>query len=118
MSDYQHLFEPPDQDKLDKRAADLTLRANLVRRHGWADYRQLWSYGEVLGVALVLGDSAELQRRNETTTSALDRWSFDLWGIARGQADTYAGLPRTRAWFDAVRAGVDAPVNQRPQVTR
>ena len=118
MSDYQDVFEPPDQDELDRHTADLTLRANLVRRDGWADYRQLWSNGEVLGVALVLGDSAELRRRNETTTSALDRWAFDLWGIVGGQADTDAGLPRTRAWFEAVRAGIDAPANQQSPVTR
>ncbi len=85
MIDDWSLFEPPDQDQLARHADDLIHRANLVRRHGWDEYRHLWSCGEVLGTALVLGDDAELQRCGETTISALERWAFDLWGITGGQ---------------------------------
>lgn len=106
MSDDWAIFEPPDKDKLARYADDLIHRANLVRRHGWDEYRHLWSCGEVIGTALVLGDDAELQRCGESTISALDRWAFDLWGITGGHADADAGLPRTRAWFDSVRADV------------
>jgi hypothetical protein len=103
MSDDWLLFESPDENKL-ARHADLIHRAHLVRRDGWGQYRHLWSCGEVIGTALVLGDDAELQRCGETTNSALERWAFDLWGMTGGQADTDAGLLRTRAWFDSIRA--------------
>ena len=118
MNDDWAIFEPPDQNQLARHADDLMHRANLVRRYGWDDYRHLWSRGEVIGTALVLGDSAELQRCGETTISALDRWAFDLWGITGGQADTDAGLPSTRAWFDSVRAGIDLPPTHLPPTTR
>jgi hypothetical protein len=80
------------------------LRANLVRRDGRDQYRHVWSCGEVVGTALVLGDDAELQRCGETTISSLEQWAFDLWGITGGQSDLGAGLPRTRAWFESIRA--------------
>ncbi|OBA97960.1 hypothetical protein A5668_31370 [Mycolicibacterium fortuitum] len=98
------IFEPPDPAQVARHADDMIRRAALVRRDGWDPYRHLWSCGEVIGTALILGDDAELQRSGETTLSALERWAFDLWGITSGQADTDAGLPRTRAWFDSIRA--------------
>lgn len=114
MNDDLPLFGPPDEDQLARHADDLRHRANLVRRDGWDEYRHLWSRGEVIGTALALGDNAELQRCGETTISAMDRWAFDLWGIAGGQADTDAGLPRTRAWFASVRSGMDALSTHQP----
>lgn len=104
MNDNRCIFERPDQDQVIRHADDLMLRANLVCRDGWDQYRHVWSCGEVVGTALVLGDDAELQRCGETTISALERWAFDLWGITGGQADTDDGLPRTGAWFDSIRA--------------
>ncbi|WP_205874831.1 hypothetical protein [Mycobacterium camsae] len=103
MSDDWPLFESPDENKL-ARHADLIHRAQLVSRDGWGRYRRLWSCGEVIGTALVLGDDAELQRCGETRHSALERWAFDLWGMTGGQADAEAGLLRTQAWFDSIRA--------------
>ena len=103
MNDGWSIFEPPDKDRLTRHADDLIHRANLVRRHGWDEYRHRWSCGEVLGTALVLDDDAEFQRCGETTTSALARWAFDLWGVTGGQADTDSGWPRTRAWFNSIR---------------
>lgn len=102
------IFEPPNQDQLTRHGDDLIHRANLVCKDGWNAYRHLWSCGEVIGTALVLGADAELQRLGETTTSALERWAFHLWGIAGGQADTDAGLPRTQEWFDSIRTDVPA----------
>lgn len=99
------IFEPPDRDQLARRIDDLIHRAHLVRRDGWDDYPHRWSCGEVLGTALILADDDELQRCGETTSSALERWAFDLWGITGGQSDVQAGLSRTRAWFDSIRAG-------------
>jgi hypothetical protein len=110
------IFEAPDQDQLTRHAGDLIHRAELVRNHGWDEYRHLWSRGEAIGAALVLDDDAELQRCGETTTSALERWAFDLWGTTGGQVDTDAGLPRTRAWFDSIR--FDPPPPNLPPATR
>lgn len=104
MSDNWSMFEPPDQDQVTRHAADLIHRANLVRRDGWDQYRHLWSCGEAIGTALILGDDAELQRRGETTISVLERWAFRLWGITGGQSDIEAGLQRTRDWFTSNRA--------------
>lgn len=103
MIDGLPLVEPPDLERLARRADDLRQRADLVRRDGWALYRNRWSTGEVLGVALVLDHQAELRRCGETTDSALSTWAFTLWGIACGESDAAAGLPSTRAWFDAIR---------------
>jgi hypothetical protein len=105
-------FDPPDQERLGRYADDLLHRAELVRRHGWDDYRHLWSHGEVLGTALMLRDYAELQRSGETTDCALQRWAFQLWGLSDGQSDTEAGLSRTRAWFDALGAALHTPQRQ------
>ena len=118
MIDDWSLFEPPSQNVLARRADDLMRRADLVLRHGWNEYRPLWSCGQVLGVALVLHDDAELQRCGETTSSALNRWAFHLLGITGGQADTDAGLPRTRAWFESVFADIDRPLTHQPDATR
>lgn len=104
MTDDWSIFDPPDPDEVARHAEDLTHRANLVRTHGWDDYRYRWSCGEVLGTALVLGDENELQRCGETTDSALERWAYGVWGITYGQSDVDAGLQRTRAWFDSIRA--------------
>lgn len=98
------IFEPPDQAQLALHGDDLIRRASLVRRDGWDQYRHLWSCGEVIGTALILGDDAELQRCGQTTISALERWAFDLWGITGGQSDVASGLLRTRAWFYSIRA--------------
>jgi len=118
MTDQCDLFEPPDRDQLARKADDLTHRANLVLRHGWDAYRHLWSSGEVLGTALVLHDEAELRRFGESPTSAVDRWAYNLWGFTGGRADTDSGLQRTRAWFDSVRAGMNAPSTYQPPATR
>lgn len=85
MSDDWSIFEPPDHDELARHADDLIRRADLVRRHGWDRYHHVWSCGEVLGAALVLGDDAELRRSDETTISVLERWAFRLWGITGGR---------------------------------
>lgn len=106
MSDDKSPFEPLSQEQLARHALDLIHRASMVLTHGWEQYRDLWSSGEVLGAALILHDNAELHRCAETTTSALHRWAFDLWGINGGEADSNAGLPRTRDWFESVRAGM------------
>jgi hypothetical protein len=106
MTDSLPLGEPPGQKRLARRADDLRHRAALVRRYGWVQYRNRWSTGEVLGVALLLDDQAELERCGETTESALSAWACTLLGIIRGQSDTAIGLPATRAWFDAIRGPV------------
>ncbi|OBS01127.1 hypothetical protein A9W98_21635 [Mycobacterium gordonae] len=104
MNDDWAIFEVLGQDQVARHEEDLIQRADLVRRDGWDQYRHIWSCGEVMGTALILGDHAEVQRSGETTDSALERWAYDLWGITGGQSDVDAGLHRTRAWFDSIRA--------------
>jgi hypothetical protein len=118
MIDDIPLMEPPSKEQLARHADDLMHRANLVRRDGWDEYRHLWSRGEVIGTALLLVANDELHRCDETPHSGFTRWAFDLWGITGGQADTDAGCPRTRAWFDSIRAGIDVPPPHLPPAAR
>lgn len=92
------LVGPTDGDRAQLRA-DLLARAAQVRANGWASYREIWSTGEVVGVAVVLADHAELAAVGETEQSALERWAFDLWGLQRGPADIANGCRGTRDWF-------------------
>jgi hypothetical protein len=56
---------PTDADR-DRRRADMIKRARLVRAHGWDDYRAVWSTGEVVGVAALLGDHEILAEFDES----------------------------------------------------
>lgn len=97
------LAGPTDGDRTHLRA-DLLARAALARANGWESYRGIWSTGEVVGVAVVLADHAELAALGETEQSALERWAFDLWGLQRGSVDVANGCRDTREWFlDAAR---------------
>lgn len=89
---------PTDADRAQLRA-DLLGRAAQVRANGWESYRGIWSAGEVVGVAAVLADHAELAALGETEQSALERWAFDLWGLQRVPADVADGCRGTREWF-------------------
>lgn len=93
------LAGPTDEDRAQLRA-DLVARAADVRENGWESYRGIWSTGEVVGVAVVLADRAELAALGETEQSAQERWAFDLWGLARGQADVVNACEDTRQWFE------------------
>ncbi|AAS03168.1 hypothetical protein PICSAR240_00699 [Mycobacterium avium subsp. paratuberculosis] len=94
-----HFFAGPTDDDRARLRADLLARAGQVRATGWEPYHGLWSTGEVIGVALLLGDHAELAALGETVQSALERWAFDLWGLDGGQADVDDGCEETREWF-------------------
>lgn len=85
--------------------AELLARAAEVRANGWEAYRGIWSTGEVVGVAVVLADHAELAALGETEQSALERWAFDLWGLTNGQADVANGCKATRQWFRDATVG-------------
>ncbi len=93
------LAGPTDEDRAQLRD-DLLARAAQVRANGWESYRGIWSTGEVVGVAVVLADHAELAALGETEQSALERWAFDLWGLTRGQADVVNACEHTRQWFE------------------
>ncbi len=95
---------PPDVDR-DRRRADLINRARLVRAHGWDDYRAVWSSGEVVGVATLLGDHDILEESDESLQTVWARWAFDLWGLGDGQADVDDNCRQSRRWFiDTARA--------------
>lgn len=89
---------PTDEDRVQLRA-DLLSRARQVRTSGWEPYRGIWSSGEVVGVAALLGEHNELAALGETVQSALERWAFDLLGLDGGQADVDNGCEGTRGWF-------------------
>ena len=48
--------QPSDAERAALQA-DLVSRARAVQRHGWDDYRYVWSSGEVAGVAYLLRDT-------------------------------------------------------------
>jgi hypothetical protein len=95
-----HLLAGPTDGDRTRLRAELLARAALVRANGWESYRGIWSTGEVVGVAVVLADHAELAALGETEQSAMERWAFDLWGLARGQADVVNACEDTRQWFE------------------
>lgn len=94
-----HFFGGPTDEGRARLRADLLSRAAQVRANGWEPYRGLWSTGEVVGVAALLGAQSELAALGETVQSAWARWAFDLWGLDRGQADIDNGCEGTREWF-------------------
>lgn len=85
---------PTAEDRA-RRAADLRERAALVREHGWADYENVWSGGEVLGVRAVLNEPGALD-------AAVAAWAPTLWGVTGAEADAVRGYRRTRRWFAAL----------------
>lgn len=117
-----HLLAGPSAEDRARLRADLLRRAALARANGWDAYRGVWSTGEVIGVAALLGAHAELTALGETVQSTWERWAFDLWGLARGQADVDNGCEDTREWFldaayefasdDAELSGEDIPMSE------
>lgn len=104
-----HLLAGPTGEDRAQLRADLVAWAAQARANGWESYRGIWSTGEVVGVAVILADHAELAALGETEQSALERWAFDLWGLTNGQADVANGCKATRQWFrDAAVALSDA----------
>jgi hypothetical protein len=98
---------PTDEDRARLRS-DLLSRVALVRTNGWEPYRGVWSTGELIGVAALLGADGELAALGETLQTAWSRWAFDLWGLNGGQADVDNGCQATRQWFE----GAANEVNQ------
>lgn len=97
---------PTDEERL-RRRADMLLRAAIVRRYGWEDYRYQWSTGEVLAVAALLGDEDIISDLGETFQTVYRRWAYDLWGMADAQADEADDLRATRNWFGETELKVD-----------
>lgn len=100
------LFAGPTNEDRARMRADLMARAVQVQVGGWAPYRRVWSTGEVIGVAALMGDHGELMALGETVQSAWERWAFDLWGLNDGQADVADDCERTREWFLDTAAGI------------
>jgi hypothetical protein len=93
------MFSSPTDAERERRRDDLLHRAELVRARGWSDYKAVWSTGEVVGVAALLGDDEILGELDETLQTAWARWAFDLWGLTDGQADVDDNCKQTRRWF-------------------
>ncbi|MDJ0396718.1 hypothetical protein QMK17_25855, partial [Rhodococcus sp. G-MC3] len=65
--------------------------------------RYIWSAGEVIAVAHVLGADTILDASGETHDSVVYLWAYDLYGIRGGQTEEAAGYPLTKAFFAANR---------------
>ena len=100
------MFEGMNAEQRARCRQDLLTRSSAVAQQGWYEFRRTWSQGEVVGVALVLDDLDELARQCDTKSSALNRWAFDLWGLDAGEIEVESGCPRTREFFDSLRAVV------------
>jgi hypothetical protein len=92
---------PPDAYR-DGRRVDLINRARLVRAHGWDDDRAVWSTGEVLGVAALLGittyspsSTRVCKRRGPAGRSMCGAWSTDRQ-MSTTTADKPAGGSSTQ----------------------
>jgi hypothetical protein len=83
----------------DRRCADLLQRAELVRTHGWEDYRAVWVGRRGRRRSALLGDHDVLGELDETLQSVWARFSFDLWGVTDGQAEVANHCKLTRRWF-------------------
>lgn len=108
-------FGGMDSSTLERCRTDLLARAVAVLRDGWSAFRDVWSTGEVLGVALTVSDLNEIARQGETENSALSRWACDLWGLSVGAIEESENCPRTRKFFESLAAvlrddGCRAPV--------
>ncbi|MGV9799573.1 hypothetical protein ACWDTP_16130 [Mycobacterium sp. NPDC003449] len=98
------MFDGMNEKQRQRCQRDLLSKSSAVAKHGWFEYRRIWSQGEVVAVALVLDDTEELVRQFDTKTSALNRWAFDPWGLDAGEIEVKSGCPRTREFFDSLRA--------------
>ncbi|CAM3425519.1 hypothetical protein [Tsukamurella hominis] len=84
-------------------AETLVQRVQTVQALGWDDLRSEWKRIEVVGVALVLGDTATTVEAAGSETAALGEWAVELWGTAAAAADAEDGYTRTQEWFASIR---------------
>ena len=101
----------PNDTERDLLQAELIERAFTVTQHGWGDYREIWSAGEVAGVACLLGDTVLLEELGEHEGSVLTRFAGDLYGFKGARKEIEAGLVNTQAWFAATRKRLDARIS-------
>ncbi|GAB2657878.1 hypothetical protein [Nocardia goodfellowii] len=101
--DHLKTRRPSDADRTALRDT-LVERAVAVRQHGWDDYREVWTPGEMAGVAYLLQDSALLEELDEHEGSVLTRFAGALYGFAGARKEIESGLVETQAWFAAARA--------------
>jgi hypothetical protein len=94
------------------------LMANQWSHHPGRRHQGVWSTGEVIGVAVLLGSHGELAAFGESLQSALSRWAFDLWGLDGGQADVDTGCEATRQWFLDAANELDTNAELRELITR
>ncbi|MGV9666194.1 hypothetical protein ACWDUL_28005 [Nocardia niigatensis] len=107
--DHLKTRRPTDADRIALRAA-LVERALAVKQHGWDDYRNAWTPGEVAGVAYLLQDTALLEELEEHEGSVLTRFAGDLYGFQGARKEIESGLVDTQAWFAAARKELNARI--------
>ncbi|MFI9504148.1 hypothetical protein [Nocardia sp. NPDC052566] len=98
----------PSDAEREALQAELVERALAVRQHGWGEYREVWSSGDIAAVAYLLGDTDLLEALDEHEGSVLTRFAGDLYGFQGARKDIESGLIETQAWFDAARAKLAA----------
>ncbi|MBC7301050.1 MAG: hypothetical protein H5T78_08850 [Nocardia sp.] len=100
----EEMYNPPSEEKRNRRRRDLLARARTIQCDGWDDYQYVWSTGETVGVALVLNDDTVLSEMGESRRDVLSRYAYDLFGVKGGKADEAEDFARTQVWFADARA--------------
>ncbi|WP_194818676.1 hypothetical protein [Nocardia sp. XZ_19_385] len=100
--DHLKTRRPSDTDRAALRET-LVERALAVKQHGWDNYREAWTPGELAGVAYLLQDSALLEELDEHEGSVLTRFAGALYGFHGARKEIESGLVDTQAWFAAAR---------------
>ncbi|WP_330180654.1 hypothetical protein OHB26_30225 [Nocardia sp. NBC_01503] len=110
--------EPVSWDHLKSRqpsAADrkalqreLVDRAVAVRKESWDEYREVWSSGEIAGVAYLLDDAEMLEELGEQEGSVLTVFAGNLYGFNGARKDIQAGLVGTQEWFAEARKQLES----------
>ncbi|WP_405137592.1 hypothetical protein [Nocardia sp. NBC_01388] len=98
--------QPSDAERAALQA-ELIERAVAVKQRGWDDYRDIWSAGDVAGVAYLLGDTALLEELEEHEGSVLTRYAGKLYGFQGARKEIESGLVGTQGWFAAARKKLD-----------
>ncbi|WP_067563726.1 hypothetical protein [Nocardia acidivorans] len=82
---------------------ELVERAAAVRKESWDEYREVWSSGDIAGVAYLLDDTDMLDELGEQEGSVLTVFAGNLYGFTGARKDIEAGLVGTQAWFAEAR---------------
>lgn len=99
----QAMFTGFTEEEIDAQTEELLERSAAVKENGWGSETTLsWVRGEIVAVALVLGDDAAIARQGQTTEEAISQMAHLLYGAVGGNEDKATGFQRTREYFAGV----------------